>query len=191
MAQSASRRPTDPESPTMARTPAKGKPADAPDNGPAPSTALRRPAEVEYAAELEALKAADKDPRPEGWQLSPKAVRTYVLGGKAGGAEIRPKYMGNARLVEIAIATLATDRALLLVGEPGTAKSWLSEHLAAAVSGDSLQVIQGTAGTTEEQVRYSWNYAMLLAEGPSQKALVPSPVFRTMAAGKVVRFEEI
>src|SRR5262249_15624732 len=121
----------------------------------------------------------------------PKAVRTYVLGGKAGGTEIRPKYLGNPRLVEIAIATLATDRALLLVGEPGTAKSWLSEHLSAAISGDSLQVVQGTAGTTEEQVRYSWNYALLLAEGPSQKALVPSPIFRGMATGKLVRFEEI
>src|SRR5262249_20758705 len=126
----------DPEVPTMARTPAKGKPADAAGNGSATPAALRQPAEVEYAAELAALKAADRDPRPEGWQLSPKAARTYVLGGKAGGTEIRPKYMGNARLVEIAIATLATDRALLLVGEPGTAKSYLSEHLAAAVSGD-------------------------------------------------------
>jgi MoxR-like ATPase len=152
---------------------------------------LRHPAEVEYLAELEALKAHDDDARPEGWALSPRAVRTYVLGGKVGGVEIRPKYLGNQRVVEIAIATLATDRALLLTGEPGTAKSWLSEHLAAAISGDSLQVIQGTAGTTEEQVRYSWNYALLLAEGPSPKALVPSPVYRTMIDGKLVRFEEI
>src|SRR5581483_1907735 len=133
----------------------------------------------------------DKDERPEGWQLSPRSVRTYVLGGKAGNTTIRPKYLGNQRVVEIAIATLATDRALLLTGEPGTAKSWLSEHLAAAISGDSLLLIQGTAGTTEEQVRYSWNYALLLAEGPTPKALVPSPMFRAMEDGKLIRFEEI
>ncbi|HEX5271031.1 MAG TPA: AAA family ATPase [Gemmataceae bacterium] len=152
---------------------------------------LRRPAEVEYAAELSALRAADRDPRPDGWLLSPRAVRTYVLGGRAGNTDIRPKYLGSERVVEIAIATLATDRALLLVGEPGTAKSWLSEHLAAAISGTSLLLIQGTAGTTEEQIRYSWNYALLLAEGPSPRALVPSPMYRAMGEGKLVRFEEI
>lgn len=160
-------------------------------NGEVTDSVLRRPAEIEYAAELEALKAADKEPRPEGWLLSPKAVRTYILGGKAGSTTIVPKYLGNQRVVEIAIATLATDRALLLTGEPGTAKSWLSEHLAAAICGDSLQVVQGTAGTTEEQVRYSWNYALLLAEGPTPKALVPSPIYRAMTQGKLVRFEEI
>jgi MoxR-like ATPase len=156
-----------------------------------PDGALRYPAEVEYAAELTALQAHDRDARPEGWNLSPPAARTYILGGRAGDTTIRPKYLGNQRVVEIAIATLATDRALLLTGEPGTAKSWLSEHLAAAISGDSLQVIQGTAGTTEEQIRYSWNYALLLAEGPSPKALVPSPIYRAMTQGKLVRFEEI
>jgi MoxR-like ATPase len=165
--------------------------APAPAGGAKSDDILRRPAEIEYAHELEALKANDRDLRPEGWNLSPKAVLTYILGGKVGGVDVRPKYLGNKRVVEIAIATLATDRALLLTGEPGTAKSWLSEHLAAAVSGDSLQVVQGTAGTTEEQVRYSWNYALLLAEGPSPKALVPSPIYRSMVAGKLVRFEEI
>ena len=154
-------------------------------------TALRLPAEVEYADELTHLKAHDKFPRPEGWLLSPKMVLAYVLGGTVEGKVIRPKYVGNQRVVEIAIATLTTDRALLLVGEPGTAKSWLSEHLAAAISGDSLQVIQGTAGTTEEQVRYSWNYALLLSEGPSERALVTSPIYRAMTHGKIVRFEEI
>jgi MoxR-like ATPase len=152
---------------------------------------LRSPAEVEYAAELAALAASDRDERPDGWNLSPKAVRTYILGGKAGATEIRPKYLGSERVVEIAIATLATDRALLLIGEPGTAKSWLSEHLSAAISGNSLRIVQGTAGTTEEQIRYSWNYALLLAEGPSPRALVPSPVYRAMQEGKLVRFEEI
>lgn len=173
----------------MAKKSAESSPAS---SGAGRSDAvLRQPAEVEYAHELKALEAADKDARPEGWKLSPKAVRTYVLGGKVGGVEIRPKYVGNQRLVEIAIATLATDRALLLTGEPGTAKSWLSEHLTAAICGDSLLVVQGTAGTTEEQVRYSWNYALLLTEGPSPKALVPSPIYRAMAEGKIIRFEEI
>lgn len=152
---------------------------------------LREPAELLFQQELAALAAADKHERPPGWQLSPRAVLTYVLGGRAGDVAITPKYLGAPRLVEIAIATLATDRALLLVGEPGTAKSYLSEHIAAAVSGTSQVLIQGTAGTTEEQIRYSWNYALLLAEGPTPRALVPSPVYRGMQEGKIVRFEEI
>ena len=171
----------------MAKTTPKTKPVS---NGKSDDV-LRLPAEVEYAAELDALKNTDRDVKPDGWQLSPRAVRTYILGGKAGDVTVRPKYLGNQRVVEIAIATLATDRALLLTGEPGTAKSWLSEHLTAAICGDSLLVVQGTAGTTEEQVRYSWNYALLLAEGPSERALVPSPVYRAMADGKIIRFEEI
>jgi MoxR-like ATPase len=152
---------------------------------------LRQPAEILFASELAALEKADRGERPAGWRLSPRAVETYLLGGKAGDLAITPKYVGNQRLVQIAIATLATDRALLLVGEPGTAKSWLSEHLTAAVCGDSLMLVQGTAGTTEEQIRYSWNYALLLAEGPSPRALVPSPVYRAMEEGKIVRFEEV
>jgi MoxR-like ATPase len=91
----------------------------------------------------------------------------------------------------VAIATLASDRALMLAGEPGTAKSWLSEHLAAAISGTSQMIVQGTAGTTEEQVKYSWNYALLIAEGPSRRALVESPILRGMQRGFVVRLEEL
>ncbi|MEW6732417.1 MAG: AAA family ATPase [Acidobacteriota bacterium] len=155
------------------------------------SDVLREPAETLFKHELEALAAVDKYECPPGWKLSPRAVLTYVLGGKANDVEITPKYLGAPRLVEIAIATLATDRALLLIGEPGTAKSWLSEHLAAAISGNSQMLIQGTAGTTEEQIRYSWNYALLLAEGPSPRALVPSPVYRALEEGRLVRFEEI
>jgi MoxR-like ATPase len=154
--------------------------------------ALRAPAEVEYAGELAALAHADAHPRPAQWKLSPWAVATYVLGGTLDdGTAIVPKYFGDRRLVEIAIATLATDRALLLLGLPGTAKSWLSEHLAAAISGDSRLVVQGTAGTNEETLRYGWNYAKLLAEGPSQNAVVPSPVFRGMREGRIVRVEEL
>ena len=104
---------------------------------------------------------------------------------------ITPKYIGHQRLVEIAISTLVTDRALLLIGEPGTAKSWLSEHLTAAINGDSTRVIQGTAGTTEEQIRYSWNYAMLIAQGPSPAAMLKSPVYRAMEEGAIARVEEI
>ncbi|MBW3542237.1 MAG: AAA family ATPase [Planctomycetes bacterium] len=152
---------------------------------------LRAPAEEIYADELQALLEADKHDKPPGWRMSPRAVHTYICGGKAGKREIAPKYIGHARLVEIAIATLVTDRALLLIGEPGTAKSWLSEHLAAAINGDSTKVVQGTAGTTEEQVRYTWNYAMLIAQGPSQQALVKSPIFRAMESGSLARFEEI
>jgi len=152
---------------------------------------LREPAETLFATELDALIKADKGAKPDGWRMSPKAVETYILGGEVAGVTITPKYVGSQRLVQIAITSLATDRALLLIGEPGTAKSWLSEHLTAAISGDSLMLVQGTAGTTEEQIRYSWNYALLLAEGPSPKALVPSPVYRAMSEGKIIRFEEV
>jgi MoxR-like ATPase len=152
---------------------------------------LRQHAEDQFAAELAALAAADDKPRPPNWKLSPWAVATYVLGGKVNGTEITPKYVGKRRLVEVAIATLATDRALLLLGVPGTAKSWLSEHLAAAISGESTQVVQGTAGTAEEQIRYGWNYALLLAKGPTPEALVPSPVMTAMRDGTLARIEEL
>ena len=152
---------------------------------------LRAPAEVLYAEEIEHLCKEDKHPRPPGWKMSPRAVLTYICGGKVGGKEITPKYIGYQRLVEIAISTLVTDRALLLIGEPGTAKSWLSEHLAAAINGDSTKVVQGTAGTTEEHIRYTWNYAMLIAHGPSREALIRSPIFRAMESGSLARFEEI
>jgi MoxR-like ATPase len=155
-------------------------------------TELLRPhAEQLYEAELAALERADDRPRPPRWRLSPWAVTTYVLGGEADGVTITPKYVGRRRLVELAVATLATDRALLLLGVPGTAKTWLSEHLAAAISGDSTLVVQGTSGTPEEALRYGWNYARLLAEGPTRDALVPGPVFRAMADGKLARVEEL
>jgi len=157
------------------------------------STDIRQPAEVKYQAELTALAAADSGQKPIGWRLSPRAVETYVMGTDkpVNGVAITPKYIGNRSLVQVAIATLASDRALLLTGEPGTAKSWLSEHLAAAISGTSRLIVQGTAGTTEEHIKYGWNYALLLAEGPSPKALVPSPIYRAMQAGQFARLEEI
>ena len=157
-----------------------------------PADILRPHAEQEYAAELDELKRFDERPCPPSWRLSPWAVALYLLGGKLpNGFVITPKYIGNQRLVEIAIATLATDRALLLLGLPGTAKSWLSEHLAAAISGDSTLLVQGTAGTNEESMRYGWNYARLLAEGPTPQAMVASPVMRAMREGKIARVEEL
>ncbi|MEQ4721406.1 AAA family ATPase [Nonomuraea sp. B19D2] len=151
-------------------------------------TVLRPHAEDQYAEELAVLAKDDDRPRPPGWKLSPWAVTTYILGD---GDRITPKYVGARRIVEVAVATLATDRALLLLGVPGTAKTWLSEHLAAAISGDSTLLVQGTAGTAEEAIRYGWNYARLLAEGPSVDALTPSPVMRAMAEGRVARVEEL
>jgi MoxR-like ATPase len=153
---------------------------------------LREHAEQQYADELRALAEVDDRARPPSWKLSPWAVSTYILGGKLDdGAIISPKYIGSRRLIEIAIATLATDRGLLLLGVPGTAKSWVSEHLAAAISGDSTMLIQGTAGTSEEAIRYGWNYARLLADGPSTEALVASPMMRAMREGKIARVEEL
>lgn len=165
--------------------------------------ALRPPCEILFAEELAALKATDSGPRPEGWKLSPKAVRTFIVGSnekpltyEVGGGQrrsktIRRKFYGDDALIDRCIVTLLGNRGLLLVGEPGTAKSMLSELLAAAISGVSTNTVQGTAGTTEDQIKYSWNYAMLLAEGPKPAALVPSPFYLAMKEGLIVRFEEV
>ncbi len=156
------------------------------------SDIIRQPVEITYQAELDALKAEDTGKKPENWHLSPQAVVTYLMGGKTtDGTEISAKYIGKRRLIETAVATLATDRALLLLGVPGTAKSWVSEHLSAGISGTSTQVIQCTAGTDENQIRYGWNYAQLLANGPSKEALVPTPLLRAMESGSLCRLEEL
>jgi MoxR-like ATPase len=151
--------------------------------------ALRPPAEVFYAAELAALAKADKEAKPPGWKLSPKAVRDFICG--CDKPKVERKFFGDDSMVERAIITLAGNRGLLLVGEPGTAKSMLSELLAAAISGNSTNTIQGSAGTTEDQIKYSWNYALLLAEGPTPKALVEAPLYVGMQQGLMSRFEEI
>jgi MoxR-like ATPase len=152
---------------------------------------LQRPAaEVLYAEELARLAATDADaPRPGGWKLTPASVLKFVLGDDALG--IAPKFVGRRSFLERCVVALATNRGLMLIGEPGTAKSYLSELLAAAISGDSTLTIQGSAGTTEDNIKYSWNYALLLAEGPTAASLVPAPLYRGMETGKVVRFEEI
>src|SRR5262249_12070017 len=150
---------------------------------------LREPAEVRYADQLEALRQNDPDTPPKPWRLSPRAVLTYIVGGaslrarlngQAVEVPITRKFFRDDALVERAIVTLASTRALLLAGEPGTGKSWLSEHLAAAVSGNSTLTIQGTAGTTEEHVKYSWNIARVIAEGPRPENLIPSPTMVAM-----------
>lgn len=157
------------------------------------STKVLRPhAEVAYAKELKKLSEIDDRQRPSNWNLSPWAVVTYLMGGTLeDGTVIEPKYFGNRRLIEIAVATLVTDRALLLIGIPGTAKTWVSEHLAAAISGDSKLLVQGSAGMNEDALRYGWNYAQLLAKGPSKEAIVASPVLNAMQDGKIARVEEL
>nr|MDO8086640.1 AAA family ATPase [Candidatus Sigynarchaeum springense] len=162
---------------------------------------IRAPVEESRAEELLALVQNDTYPKPQNWKLSPKMVETFITGtdeefsctvnGQKKRVKITPKYYGDKNIVQKSIVTLASERSLMLIGEPGTAKSWLSEHLAAAISGLSTYLIQGTAGTTEDQIRYSWNYALLVAEGPTPRALVPSPTINAMRSGRLLRFEEL
>jgi MoxR-like ATPase len=153
---------------------------------------LKQHAETAYAKELKAIAAEDSYPKPTNWKLSPWAVVRYIMGTTLeDGTHISPKYFGSQRLIEIAVATLVTDRALLLMGVPGTAKTWVSEHLSAAISGTSTLLVQGTAGINEDQLRYSWNYASLLAKGPSEEALVASPLMYAMKNGQIARVEEL
>lgn len=152
---------------------------------------LQQKAETELKEELDALAQNDKGPKPPKWRLSPRAVYTFIMGGEAGGKTIVPKYIGDGARIETAIATLATDRALLLTGVPGTAKSRVSEHLAAAISGDTSFLIQGSSATTEEDLLFGWNYASLIAHGPSEASLIPGPVARAMQSGQLIRIEEL
>ncbi len=176
------------------------KSAPKPSSNTANEDVLREPAEVQFATQIEALRQNDSTTPPASWVLSPKSVLDYIVGGrrvkakidgKTQDVEITKKFFGDKAIVERAIVTLASERALLLVGEPGTGKSWLSEHLAAAISGNSTLTIQGTAGTTEEAIKYSWNIARVIAEGPTVENLVPSPTMVAMKSGGLLRFEEI
>lgn len=168
----------------------KSTTTSASDNKNVASNLQKPAAEILYSQELEKLaKESESEPKPPGWRLSPQAVLAFVLGDTSRGCA--PKFVGRRSFLERCIVSLATNRGLMLIGEPGTAKSYLSELIAAAISGDSTLTIQGSAGTTEDNIKYSWNYALLVAEGPSESSLVPAPLHRGMKEGKIVRFEEI
>jgi hypothetical protein len=152
---------------------------------------LRYKATEIYKEEIEYLKKYDKDSKPAGWLLSPQATVDFIMGKKTKDIAISPKYIGDRRRIEIAVGTLASNRALLLVGVPGTGKSWIAENLAAAISGNVDHIVQGSSGMYEESLKYSWNYALLLAKGPTPEALVPSPILTAMKAGKIARIEEL
>ncbi len=146
------------------------------------------PPETRWADELARL-AEEPGARPPGWKMTPAAVVSFIVGNDR--LKITRKFVGDVSLIERCVITLAGERALLLVGEPGTAKSMLSELLSVAICGTSGLTVQGSAGTTEDQLRYGWNYAQLLAQGPSEAALVDSPVLAAMRTGRVARIEEI
>lgn len=157
-------------------------------------TVLRPSVEQLYGEELSFLHSIDKFTKPKNWFLSPHMLKIFVLGSSSKdklSKKIEKKFYGNQNLVERAIVTLASDRGLLLIGEPGTGKSWLAELLAAGISQKSTLVVQGTAATTEDQIKYSWNIAAVIAKGQSLDTMIPSPIMTAMVKGNIGRFEEL
>ncbi len=149
----------------------------------------RLPAEGYYAEELAHLRANDPWPKPPGWLLSPKGVEAFVLGDDKLGSS--PKFVAPTEIVTRVIISLATQRGAMLVGDPGTAKSWLSELICAAICDDSTLIIQGGAIETVQQLLYTWNQAIVERKGPCLEALIPGPIYRAMQQGVLVRYEEI
>lgn len=181
---------------TASRTKPEAMPSSTGSDNSDSADVMRLAPEIAYGDELAALKAADPFDPPPGWKMSARAVRTFLLGSDVAPLgdntpTIRRKFYGDDPLVDRAIVTLIGNRGLMLIGEPGTAKSMLSELLATAISGGAELTIQGTAGTTEDHIKYSWNYALLLSEGPTKRSLVPAPLYRGLNEGRIVRFEEI
>ena len=113
-------------------------------------TVLRPHAEQQYEAELAALERADDRPRPPRWRLSPWAVTTYLLGGDADGTTIEPKYVGQRRLIELAVATLATVAVLSLLLIPALGATGAALAFAGGQSAACLVLVLGArrAGTT-------------------------------------------
>jgi MoxR-like ATPase len=155
----------------------------------APKNAQRLPVEIVDADELARLRESDRDPKPPGWKLSPRGVEKFILGNV--DESITPKFVAPREIVTRIIISLATQRGVMLVGQPGTAKSWLSELICASISDDSTLIVQGGAVESVAQLLYSWNTALLDRKGPCMEALIPGPIFRGMQSGKLVRYEEI
>ncbi|MFC1744262.1 AAA family ATPase, partial [Candidatus Riflebacteria bacterium] len=162
---------------------------------------LRVPAEKKFLNELKALSLRDARENaeiPPGWKLSPQSTLDFLMGHNkpvegenSEEVTISAKYIGNRREIELCIATLCSDRALMMIGPPGTGKSCVSEWLTAAISGTSRLILQGNSGVTEDQIKYSWNFSLLLQKGPTKEALKPSPIMLAMGLGQIIRFEEV
>ena len=152
-------------------------------------SAQRLPAETVFASELQRLREWDTHHCPPGWLLSPIAVEKFILGDSTLGLE--RKIVAQREVITRVIIGLATNRGAMLVGPPGTAKSWLSELLAAAISGQSTLTVQGGSVETARQILYRWDEQLLASKGVCREALVPGLIFQAMESGRLVRFEEL